>query len=124
MVSQSIEFFIYGEALSSQELKERLENDLKRVEAPVGLELREDTFRVRNVDPMVLVALVGVAGTGLGALITGLFKIAEETRNETIVLQGKDFRLEIPANTSMEKLDQLIEKLKAMNTGQIYVNMR
>ncbi len=124
MANRTIEVFITSDSLPSRELKRCLENLRENIAAEVHLELRETPFQLRSPDPTILVALVGVVGAGLATLLAGVLKIAEAAKKERIVLQGKDGqRLEVPASTSIEKIDQLIDKLKTMDTGRITVEM-
>lgn len=76
----------------------------------------------RNIDPIVLVAIVGAIGTGLGALLTGLLQIAQQSTGKKIILQTQSgSRLEVPANISPKDLDILIEKLKKLESTTIKI---
>lgn len=98
------------------EIKESLEQQLTPAASDVQLELRTPKVKFRGLDPNVLVAIVGAAGAGLGALITGLLQVGKEMAARKIVLEAQGGqRLEVPADTPMEKLDQLLERLKQMN---------
>ncbi|HWS55874.1 MAG TPA: hypothetical protein VN228_17170 [Pyrinomonadaceae bacterium] len=98
------------------EIKESLEQQLTPAAADVQLELRQPKVKYRGLDPNVLVAVVGAAGAGLGALITGLMQLRNQMAARKIVLEAEGGqKLEVPADTPMEKLDQLLERLNRMN---------
>ena len=98
------------------EIKESLERQLTPGAADVQLELRTPKVKYRGLDPNVLVAVVGAAGAGLGALITGLMQLRNQMAARKIVLEAQDGqKLEVPADTPMDKLDQLLERLGRMN---------
>jgi hypothetical protein len=79
------------------------------------LEIREPTKKWRAIDPTILVAIIGVAGTGLGALVTGLFQIGQQMAAKKFVLEvGGGQKLEVPANTPPEQIDHLLDKLAEM----------
>jgi hypothetical protein len=79
------------------------------------LEIREPQKKWRAIDPTILVAIVGAAGTGLGALITGLFQIGQQVAAKKFVLEmGGGKKLEVPANTPPEQIDRLLDKLGEM----------
>ena len=102
-------------AITNQEIKALLEKQISP-ESEVKLEIRQPEIVYRGLDPSILVAIVGAAGTGLGALITGISQLLKEHANQKIVVQteGK-FKIEIPANISPEKLGELIEQIKKLD---------
>jgi len=108
-------------ALSSKskpaaEIKESLEQQLTAGAGDVRLELREPKARFRGLDPNILIAIVGAAGTGLGALITGLLQVGKEMAARKIVLEAQGGqKLEVPADTPTDKLDHLLNRLSQMN---------
>ena len=68
----------------------------------------------------MLVAIVGVAGTALGALISELLKIAQQKNSQVIAIQSKDgAKLEVPADTPFERIDELVKKLRMMDAPKI-----
>jgi hypothetical protein len=81
------------------------------------------TFRVeltRNVDTGLLVAVVGAAGTVLGALITGILKLASDRGAKNVVLQGKSGRrVEAPTGLPASELEKLIEMAKGLDIDRI-----
>lgn len=98
-----------------QELKEALESQPDITASGAHLELRQSKVKYRNIDPTLLVAIVGAAGTGLGALITGLFQIGQQMAAKKFVLETHGGqKLEVPANTPIDKIDQLLERLRQM----------
>ena len=73
-----------------------------------------------QLDPTVLIATITAVSSGLGILLTGLLQIVQEKRAGKIVMYSKGGdRLEVPAGTSSEELDVLIEKLNKMGVERI-----
>jgi hypothetical protein len=77
--------------------------------------------RYRDIDTNTLVALVGLAGTGLGALIKGLFDIATQRRGAYLEISGKDWSIKVPADVSIDELDRLIEKARLKSIDKIEI---
>lgn len=110
------------DTLSSKELKDRLEN-LPDWDNSIKLEIKDiQSIRLRSVDPTVLVAICGMAGGALGALITGILKVksAKESIREKVVLVTKDgLRIEIESRNALEKIPELIKLVKLMEIKRI-----
>jgi hypothetical protein len=105
---------------SSLELKDRLEK-LPGWDKSVMLEVRhEEGPRFRGVDQTVLIAIVGVVGPALGALVAGLLRIAEASRTEKITLVTKDGeRVEVEARHAKENAVKLLQMLEAQKVKRI-----
>jgi nitrate reductase NapAB chaperone NapD len=108
-----MELEITSKSKSPQKLRDLLETHLDWDDSYGTLRVR---VPARNIlaDPAVVVAIVGAAGTVLGALIAGLLQIAQgeimlQTRNGNII--------KVPRGTSLENIDQLIQKLDKMRDG-------
>lgn len=103
------------DSLTSQELKELLEK-LPEWDNSIKLEvIREQHLRLKNIDPTVVTAILTMAGTALGALISGLLKIAQANHKERIVLVTKDgLRIEVEARHALDKIPELIKLLRSM----------
>ena len=107
---------------SLEELKAALESQPDVTASGAQLELRAPTKKFRGVDPALLVAIVGAAGTGLGAIITGLFQIGQQMAAKRFTLEtASGAKLEVPANTPPEQIDQLLEKLAGKEVKKISV---
>jgi hypothetical protein len=105
-----------------QEVKAALESQPAVGASGTRLEIRERKTKYRAIDPNLLVAIVGAAGAGLGALITGLFQIGQQIAAKKFVLETHDGnKLEVPANTSPEKIDELLSKLRESDVKKITV---
>ena len=65
---------LYLQEVTLQEVKESLESSPDYAASDVLLELRTGKARYRSIDPTILVAIVGAAGTGIESLITGLLQ--------------------------------------------------
>lgn len=122
MASQTFKVMLTATSIPSRELKRRLESRTVWEAESIELALEANPSNTRGIDPTVLVAIVSVTGTALGALISGLVQIALSSRQQKIILQGKDgSRIEIPSNTPSEKIDELIDKLRAMDVEHIHL---
>ena len=99
-----------------QEVKQSLEANAEYAASDMQLEIRTAKVKYRSIDPTILVAIVGAAGTGIGALITGLLQMGQQLSAKKITLEAQGGqKLEVPANTPLDKIDQLLERLKQMN---------
>ena len=117
-----MEIQIAAENLSSTKLRGLLESTLQPLNTNLTMEIKKSKVKVRGIDPAILVAIVGTLGTALGALITGLLQVAQQTAAKKIVLQSQSGqRLEVPAGISPEELDNLIEKLKVLDDNIVKI---
>ena len=115
-----IQILIDSGLMSAEELKEQLEDTLSGNNAEARLRTERLGIRIRGMDPTILVAVVGAAGVSLGALISGLFQVAQQKSLKKIVVQSRDgARLEFPADTKPEEIDMLIEKVRALEAWRI-----
>ena len=59
----------------------------------------------------------------LGAFITGLLSVAKQRKTGKIEIQGEDGKkLIIPADTSLDRIDQLLERIKKMDSVRIHLS--
>ncbi|MFS8149729.1 hypothetical protein [Vreelandella titanicae] len=108
--------------LTVSELKDYLEAQTSLAEEGVDLEVRDAQIKTRVLDAVVLVAIVGAAGTALTALITGLLKVAQQSQNQTIIIVGKKGqRLEFPAYLDDQEVKKLIEQVKDLDAERITI---
>lgn len=93
---------------------------LLETEIPENSTIHLEVKRSRSLETTVLVALVGVVGTGLGALITGLLKVAEKKSANRVVVQGRSGRrLEIPAGVPRETISEYVRLAKELDIDRI-----
>ena len=85
------------------------------------LQYQTNASRYRAPDANTLVALVGVAGTALGALVTGLLRIAAQKHEGYLEISGKDWSVKVPANTTKDELDRLIEEARFQSAKKIEI---
>jgi hypothetical protein len=98
---------------NAEEIKKALESQPGFGVADVELQIGK---KFRAIDPTLLVAIVGAAGTGIGALITGLFQIRQQISAKKFVLEtGGGQKLEVPADTPADQIEHLLDKLKQMD---------
>jgi hypothetical protein len=110
-------------SLSTIELKQRLEMNDGIRDSAIELRITQNRPRLRGIEPTVLVALVSAGGTALGALITGLLQVARESHSSKIVVQGKDGkRLEFPADTPLDKIEEFKKLIKELDSPSITLN--
>jgi hypothetical protein len=103
-----------------EELKLFLEENLPIDSSEFELKIIPPKFR--DIDPTILSAIVGTAGTILGAFITTLLPIAKKTSVGVIVLQTKDGkRIEFPSDTPPDKIDDLVKTLNYLDDGQVTI---
>lgn len=87
-----------------------------------NIDTRLEVKRFRALETTVLVAVVGALGTGLGALISGILKVAAEKGNSKIVLQGRTgWRIEVPADCPQQKINEYVELAKSNDIKQIEI---
>lgn len=86
-----------------------------------SLQYEKDASRYRAPDANTLVALVGVAGTALGALVTGLLRIATQKHEGYLEISGKDWSVKVPADITKEELDRLIEEARFQSAQKIEI---
>ena len=103
--------------ISPEELKDRIEKYFQQNNFGISLEIRKSKIKDRALESVVLVAIIGVIGTGVGALLTGLLQLAKVSSSKKIIIQSKSgTRLEVPFDISDEQLDRLIKKVKEMDS--------
>lgn len=114
---------IISRSIRPADIKNGLEKFERWESRDIQFELQSPSTQLRTgLDPTVLVAIVGAAGTGMGALITGLMQFLNQNAQKKIVLQTKDgTRLEVPANTPVEKIDLLLKKLQPSPVEKIII---
>lgn len=86
------------------------------------LNLEPVNGQFRSAETAVLVAVVGLAGTGLGALITGLLNLAATKRSAFIEIKGADWSVRVPAETPKEKLHEIIGIARTKSLTQIQLS--
>jgi hypothetical protein len=102
-------------------MKERLKQTLPE-NSDISLSLRPSDEEVRSIDSTVLVAIVGTASTAIGALLGGLFKIIEKTKEQSIKITGKSGRtIEITGKPTQELLEQCVKVAKELDIERIEV---
>ena len=122
MTNKCTEIVIDSQLIPARVLKSSLENQGNWPRKQISLSLRGADVGVRGLDSTVLVALVGIAGTALVSLISGILQVLKEKRSAKIILQSKSGqRLEIPATMSLEEIDGLIRKLNSLEGSRIYI---
>nr|WP_319494090.1 hypothetical protein [uncultured Desulfobacter sp.] len=111
--------------IESPELSSALKKNLKEAlleDSTITLTLRPLDEKIRNMDPAVLVAIVGTVSTAIGTLIGGLLKVIEKSKGQTIRIIGKSGRtVEITGKLTPESLDHYVKIAKDLDVERIEV---
>jgi hypothetical protein len=85
------------------------------------LQLPKTSSRWRGVDQNILLALVSLASGSLGALITGMLKIAEKKQDSYIELHGDEWSVKVPSGTPYNEIEKYatLAKTKAIKEIKI-----
>ena len=88
-----------------------------------AFELRLDKMpsRWRGLDQNVLLALVGLTSGSIGALITGLLKIAEKRQDAFIELHGDKWSLKVLSGTPYKEIEKLVDLAKLKTIEEIKI---
>jgi hypothetical protein len=87
---QTLEMAILSYGMPTEDLAGALNEHFSGHLDPPRLYVKPNASRFRTIDPTVLVAIVGVSGTALGALISELLKLAQQKKGQQVVIQGKN----------------------------------
>jgi hypothetical protein len=85
---------------------------------------RKEPADDREIVSAVLVAMISTGGVVLGALVTGLFQLIQkklEGKAGKVVIQTEKGRIEVPANLPMDKLDQLLDRVKKLEAEEVNI---
>jgi hypothetical protein len=109
------------EYLNAEELQEEL--DAYNLVGPgaFDLQLRKTPSRWRGVDQNILLALVSLASASLGALITGLLKIAEKKQDAYIELHGSNWSVKVLTGTPYSEIEKYVELAKSKTIEEIKI---
>jgi hypothetical protein len=108
----NMEIKISSDSIGILELKNYLENS-QFIPNDFEFQLQSKSIQLRGADPTVLVAVIGSVITALVGLITGILSAVKEKQLGKVMIESKDgIKIEIPANYPMEKLDDLLDKVK------------
>jgi hypothetical protein len=118
-----MEIQVYSRDSLAAGLQRSLESEFAKT-PEIVLTIRKPALQFRSVEPAILVAGVTAVGTAIGTVIGGLLRIAQENRSQKIVIQGsKGQKIEVPANTSAQKIDLLIERVKQLESDTLKVSL-
>jgi hypothetical protein len=106
--------------IKSKHLKAQTVQRLLAAELESAPDVHLELKLFRSAETAVLVAIVGSIGTGLGALITGILKVAADRHTGKIVLQGRSGRkVEFPADIPINQVNAYIQLAKELDVEQI-----
>lgn len=77
-----------------------------------------------RLEPVITVALIGLASASLAALITGVFSLAKAKEAEKIVLEGEGGRLEYPPTLSDEEMEMMVANWERLQPKRIDIQTR
>ncbi len=103
----------------SDELKKFLEEQLNDSNIKLELKKPEEVGETqRTIDPTILVAIVG----GTFAILTTLIAALSQKSAQTIIIQKADSsKIEVPANTPLDKIDEYLKRLDGQPIQKIVV---
>jgi hypothetical protein len=109
--------------MAAEDLRTALSKELGS-EPSVTLSIRRPDVEFRGIDPTILVATVSAVGTALGTVIGGLLRIAQQSKSGKIVIQGRQGqRLELPADYPATEIDELIDKVRELDTEALKISL-
>jgi hypothetical protein len=110
---------IISESLPIHRIKKLLEAETGWNNSEVSLLVKS---RLRSsIDPAIMVAIIGATGAGLAALISGLLQIVKNSSVKKFVFVGRHRRLEVPADTPLEEIDILLQKVTKLDIDEIII---
>jgi len=111
----NVQITIISQKYSAEKIEATLKN-LRGQDFSWKLQKPGGGIRSRGLDPTVLVAVVGATGTAVGALVAGMFQLISGKKDERIVLRlSNGASIEFPADLPPKKLDEIINKIKALD---------
>lgn len=113
------EIRILWDHIPAARLKDKL--DPIFVEQGIKLEVRQMRAHGAMSDPAVLVAVVSGAFAAMNAIILGLFKLLGKGYQKILIQLQDGRKLEIPANTSKKKLDEILDIMNQMEVRRLRV---
>lgn len=100
--------------ISAASLEQALKPGLNTDDVQLRLE------RTRSLEAAILIAMVGAAGTALGALITGVLKVAAEKGARIVVIHGRSGRkIEVPVDTPADRLEEFVRLAKDLDVDRV-----
>jgi hypothetical protein len=106
----------------NSELEELIKQVFEDKSIPKGLaEIRREPPHHRSIDTPLLVAIVGVAGPTLAAIITGIFSIIQKKTSKEIVCRIDGNKTSFTSNTMDETI--LADVLQQLDIDRIEVEM-
>lgn len=119
----NIRLEVIAPGIKLDQLHKELDNHFSNSDTPPKFVVSSPKTDFRSVEPSVLVAIITASATALGAFITGLLTIVKQREAKKIVIRGKSGEtLEVPVEVSLEKIDQLLERLRKMDQPQIIIS--
>jgi len=113
---------VSAQGLTSQALLEALSYEMPEADRGQGLAVEPTSTDTRMLDPTVLAAIVGAGGTSLGAIIGGLFALAQARAGGKLIIQGASgARIEAPASISDQELDDLVDRARSLDVVHLHV---
>lgn len=113
-----IQVKITAKNIDVNEVKSKLEESAGR---EVAFQIREPEDRA--IETAVLIALIGVASTGLKTLLGGLLQFGREKLASKIIVQTEKARIEVPVGLPLDQLDNLIDRVKRLETSEVSIHL-
>jgi len=107
--------------LNAVELQKELDSYNQAGADAFELQLRKTPSRWRGVDQNILLALVSLASGSLGALITGMLKIAEKKQDSYIELHGDNWSVKVPSGTPHSEIKKYVALAKSKTIKEVKI---
>lgn len=86
----------------------------------IELQRRKKSIILRGGENEILIAVISSLSVGLGALITGILKMMLQVKANKIIIKSKNGgSIEVPANFDIEKVGELVNKVKELDSENI-----
>jgi len=118
---QPIAIIIESEYHRTPELERALQDVVQHAAEPITLEVRKQDAAFR-LEPTILVALIGGGFKVLIELTKGILQLANRSDASNGVIRIEDSEgnlLEVPANTPVERVQDLLEAVRGRTVSQI-----
>ena len=116
---------IQSQDLHNDEIIKILEDLQDWDQYSIDLRLEKKKHSFRFIDSTILVAIVGVAGGAITALLTGSMKIAENKRQGSVTIKGtsngEQIELVVPVDCSQKRLEEIVEVWKDLQSPRIEI---
>jgi hypothetical protein len=120
---RSLQFIIEAGNLDCNTVRDQLVRFTAGAAPEIEFQTNRRAAGVRGLDSSIIVALVSGTSAAVGALISGLLQVAREQNSGKIVLEVNGRKLEAPADTPKNRIDELVKIMDEMEPSRISVHL-